>query len=231
MVGEIKNAVAKVWLHDPAIDWIFVDGAEHCADLFLLTPRMKFFNGIFFLKIAAGQPGFLCSCGNFFPTTSRSQQDSSYSTLHPPSEKGLFPLNKVMGRREDDKTIRIGFPFGVWFSPFIQKKIRQLKMWNLLWIDLVGWLKSGGDFFLQPLNRPWFLTGKNPGGVTVTNRLPEALGCPCCCGSTRRGDGFFWPPGSWFWALKWLEYIYWWLVVVPSSFCFSTRWREMKILN
>ena len=81
---------------------------------------MKFFNGIFFLKIAAGQPGFLCSCGNFFPTTSRSQQDSSYSTLHPPSEKGLFPLNKVMGRREDEKTIRFSL-LKDGFSPFSQK--------------------------------------------------------------------------------------------------------------
>lgn len=132
---------------------------------------------------------------------------------------------------EDEKTIRIGFPFGVWFSPFIQKKIRQLKMWNLLWIDLVGWLKSGGDFFLQPLNRPWFLSGKNPGGVTVTNRLPEALGCPCCCGSTRRGDEI---STTWELVLS-PKMVGIHLLMVGGGakffFCFSTRWREMKILN
>lgn len=157
---------------NPAIDWIFVDGAEHFADRFADTAH-GFSMGYFFLphlseNCGIGQPGFLCSCGISFPLrvqVSRIVAIVPYTSLWKLTSQ---PLKKVMGRNWKTRRRSDRLPF--WNgSPL---KNWQLKMWNLRnwWVD---WLvEKWWCFFPPAFKSPMVFNWQNPGGVTVTNRLP-----------------------------------------------------------
>lgn len=122
---------------NPAIDWIFVDGAEHFADRFADTAHgfsMGFFPTPSFWKLWDWATWISLLMWDFFSTTSPSQQDSSYSTLHLPLKIDITTPEKSDGKKlEDEKTIGSASLLK-WFS------IKKLAVEDVESPELMGWL-------------------------------------------------------------------------------------------
>lgn len=121
----------------------------------------NFSMGYFFWKLLRGNLDFSAHVEISFPLRVEVSRIVAIVPYTPPLKKDFFPWTKWW---EDEKTRRRSVsPF--WRMVFLHfpRKIRQLKMWNLLWIDWwVGWLKSGGDYFPPAFKSPMVFNRQKP---------------------------------------------------------------------
>ena len=137
MVGK-KNAVAKLWRHESSHRLNFCRWCRTFCWPFCWH-RAWVFNGIFFptpsfWKLWEWATWISLLMWDFFSTTSPSQQDSSYSTLHLPLKIDITTPEKSDGKKlEDEKTIGSASLLK-WFS------IKKLAVEDVESPELMGWL-------------------------------------------------------------------------------------------